>query len=191
MFALVRHHRRLTVLTLSALAGTALLGLVAASDGNRPALPEPLPLAAQLSPSGKIVDRLPGSVTPAPHLAERLASTGWSDTARPATPAVLASAAVGEVVVAEAAVDTAMAATTDAPMALPVQRKPARATIRPYKAPAAVMPAVVAALPPPRPASLRGVPDVVEVASVKERRVSIAGRMVAFVGSLASFARLL
>lgn len=182
MFALARHHHRLIVLSSSAVAGIAFLGFVAASDGNAPAAPQPLPVAAQLSPSGKIVDRLPGGAPPAPNLAERLAWADWTGAAMPDLPAVIASTNAAEVV---------MAAATDAPPAAPLVHRPARATARSHKASAAVTPAVVAALPPPRPTSLRLVPDVVEVASAEERRVSIAGRMVAFVGSLASFARLL
>ena len=191
MLALARHHHRLIVLTSSAVAGIAFLGFVGASDGNAPAAPQPLPVAALLSPSGKIIDRLPGGAPPPPNLAERFARADWTGAGTPDLPAVLVSASAAEVVVAEVAVDGAVAAATDAPTPVPLVRRSARAAVRPHKAPAAIVPAVVAALPPPRPTSLRVVPDVVEVASTGEKRVSIAGRMVAFVGSLASFARLL
>jgi len=178
-------------MTSSLLAGIALLGLVGASGSGAPALPQPLLTAAQLSASGKIVDRLPGGTPSAPNLAERLALADWTGAPGPDLPAVPASASAGEAVVAEAAVDRAMTAAPDAAAAAPLARRSARATVRSHKAPAAVPPVIVAALPPPRPTSLRAAPDAADVASTKERRVSIAGRMVAFVGSLASFARLL
>jgi hypothetical protein len=60
----------------------------------------------------------------------------------------------------------------------------ARAPARPQKPTA-----VAAILPPPRPASLKEPLATIDIAAAPQRRSSVASRMIAFVGSLASLAR--
>lgn len=173
MFASSRTSGRSTALA-SAIAAVVLLGLFA-----RPAIettPPPPAVPMQLSASGKVIDRLPGHATTAPSFAVP------GEHAMPGTAFAYAFAAT---------VSSAAAGSGAAHEPAPVQEAraalPAKTTRAPARPPKAV--SVAAALPPARPASLRLAQPATEVAAAPERRASVASRMIAFVGSLASLAR--
>lgn len=184
MFALARHHLRLTALTSSAIAAAALSGFIdLPSRGEAPASPKPLAVAARLSPSGKIADRLPDGGPTAPRFTAQVFP--WpTRIAAPAANALEIPAIVDGLALAEAASVQKPALASDAKPHLPPGSKPARVAAHEVKTPVAI-----AALPPPRPTSLRAPHNTAEVASVERKHTSVAARMIVFVGSLASLAR--
>lgn len=186
MVALASYPHRLTALILSAVALTSLIGFAASFGPEAPASPQPSPATLQLSPSGKIIDRLPNSAPATVHFADPLAGPERAELAALDMHAGLDSSIAGEFIIAKAPAidDHPLIAKAKAQEAR--AQKPPRAAARPRRPPVAF-----AALPPMRPASLHEPQNVSEGATVKERHVSVAGRMIAFVGSLASLARVL
>jgi len=181
MLSVILHHRRAATWA-SAAAGLALLGVAAASIAGAPATPEPSLVALQRSPSGKIIDRMPGPTPAGPRLAVSFLHSDWAMSAALEPGFAVASAATGDLDDrSDAAVETPIrVAAAKAPVP---PSKPARQPAKPH-----TTPATVAALPPPRPISLRTPQPAIEIAASKERRRSYASRMIAFVGSLAALA---
>jgi len=183
MFAFARHSRRSAALASSAAAFVLLAGLAGSPGGGVPAAPPVHTAAAQLSPSGKIVDRFPDSAPASIRFPDRLASSARVAGAPQDRRAGLASFGIGGFAAVGAAAETPVAH-IDAMPAEAAVPKPSRVGPRPQRPPL-----TVAVLPPRRPASLRGLEDVGAVASAAERHVSATARMIAFVGSLASLVR--
>lgn len=181
MLSFILHHRR-TAAWASAAAGLALLGSALAPITEAPATSQPRLVALQHSPSGKIVDRLPGTAPAASRLAVSFVQSDWAMSAAFEPGFAVASAATGnpdarDDVVADKPVRVA-AAKAPAPAS-----KPARQSARLH-----MIPPAIAALPPSRPVSLRAPQSPIEIAAPKEGRRSYASRMIAFVGSLAAMA---
>lgn len=178
LFAITRHHC-LSILTASAVAGIALLGALEAPDAGTAAVPQPDHVIAQRSTSGKIVDRLPGSAQITPRLAKIVTQAEWS----------VASASDGEIAFASVigsdigGTGQATAEPVLIAVASPAPEKPVHPATRSRKAAA-----VIAALPPQRPAAL-DMPQPVVAVAASEKRLSAAARMIAFVGSLTALAR--
>lgn len=163
MFTIAHKHRWLTALA-APIIGAVLLGTPKA---EAPTAPEPHLVAAQHSPTGKIIDRLPGGAATTPPFAPQFVRSDWARAISPAGAMLLAS-------------DTAMDVSALATAAV---SKPATATAsaRPQKARM-----ILATLPPKRPASLVLPQDAAEVAAAREKRPSVTSQMIALVGSLAA-----
>ena len=182
MFSAI-HHRHRAVAWASAAAGLVLVGVAAAPVAEAPATAQPRAAILQHSPSGKVLDRLPGSAPTASRLAIDAVHSDWAmaPTFEPSFTTVSVAAnsldAIDKVVV-DKPVRVAAA------KAAPPTPKPTRALAKQHAAAPAL-----AALPPARPASLHVPQATVEIAASQERRPSVASRMIAFVGSLAQLAR--
>ncbi len=174
-------HRRAASWAVAA-TGLALLALAVAPAGEAPPPAQPGRAALELSPSGKVLDRAPGAATAPSRFAVTPPPSDWSRLAMPAsgiapaTSAVERSGAIGD---PRAGRPVPIAAAT-APAPAP---HPARLVARAPKASVAI-----AALPPPRPASFPASRGMAAAAS-PETHPSVASRMLAFVGSLASRVR--
>lgn len=183
MFAITRNHRSST-LSASILARGALSLALGRLGTDTPATPQPVPtpVAAERSVSGKIVDRLPGSAPVTPRFAEALAQAQWSMATGADLDMALASASWSDGAGTGQAGYKPMltaAARSGTPAPKPVHGATARPRREPF---------VVAISPPARPAALRTPQPAVQVAAVSDKRPSVAARMIAFVGSLASLA---
>lgn len=165
MFTIAHRHRLLTTLA-APIIGAVLLGTPKA---EAPTAPEPHPVAAQHSPTGKIIDRLPDGAPATPRFTPQFVRSDWAQAISPAGAMLLAS-------------DTAMDVST---LATATVSKPApavaTASARPQKARM-----VVATLPPRRPSALVVPQGAGEVATAREKRPSVTSQMIALVGSLAA-----
>lgn len=180
MVTFPRHYPRLTALASAAVVATALIGIAGRSGGEAPASLRVVPATARLSPSGKIVDRLPNNAPATVHFADRLAPPPPAELVALDRQAGPASPITGAFATAQAMATEKPPLIAEAKASETAAPKPFRAAARPHRPPV-----TVAALPPPRPASLRALPDVAEIAGVRDKRISVAARMIAFVGSLA------
>jgi hypothetical protein len=177
MLAIIRTHRS------SALSASAMLGLIGTLGAfgiEAPATPQPAAAPAERSISGKIVDRLPGSLPATSRFAETPAPSDWSMMAVSDSMIAVAYAAGRENGQADSR-PVPDAAARSATLAL--KSGHARAA-RPHGGSPAV-----ALLPPARPAALRMPQPAAQAVAPPERPASIAARMIAYVGSLASLAR--
>ena len=170
MFAIAQNRRRLTALA-SPFIAAALLG---APNVQAPTAPDPHPIAAQHSATGKIIDRLPGNASAPPKFETHLARAEWALAAMPLTNIAFA-------VEPMRGTSVAAATTVSKPVAI-MTASPAR----PHKASP-----VVATLPPRRPVSFNAPQGPVQIAAPQQKRPSVTSRMFAFVGSLAGLANLL
>jgi hypothetical protein len=178
MVAFIGTPHPLTVLA-SALAGAALLGAFGAAGSDAPIALQPEPAAIQLSVSGKVVDRLPGSAPVAIRFAEAPAFSDWPMAAAPDDTIVLASASGSDIGGTGQAVPLPVRTASAEPASSRLVRSGAQRKTA----------LVVAALPPRRPAALDLAQPPAAVAGRPEKRLSVTARMIAFVGSLASLAR--
>ncbi|MDU0340182.1 hypothetical protein [Bosea rubneri] len=169
MFAIAQNRRRLTALAAPFIAA-ALLG---APNVQAPTAPNPHPIAAQHSATGKIIDRLPGNASAPPKFETHLARAEWALAAMPHTNIAFAAEPMRST--------SAAAATVSKPVAI-MAASPAR----PHKASP-----VIATLPPRRPVSFNAPQGPVQIAAPQQKRPSVTSRMFAFVGSLAGLANLL
>lgn len=181
MLSFILHHRR-TLIWASAASGLALLGFAVAPIAEAPASSQPRLVALQRSPSGKIVDRLPGTAPAASRLTVSFLQSDWAMSTALEPGFAVASAAAGDP-------ETRGDAVADKPIRVAAAKAPAPAS-KPARQPAKLhtIPQAIAALPPSRPISLRAPQPPIEIAAPNERRRSYASRMIAFVGSLAAMA---
>jgi hypothetical protein len=179
----VIHHRRRAAAWASAAAGLVLIGLAAAPVAEAPATPQPRLIAPQRSPSGKVLDRLPGAAPTASRLAVGAVHSDWAMALTPEPSFTAVSAAANDLDIVDKII-------VDKPVRVAVAKaaSPAPKPPRPLARPQATAPAI-AALPPARPASLHLPRATIEITAPQERRPSVASRMIAFVGSLALLAR--
>lgn len=165
MFTIAHKHRWLTALA-APIIGAVLLGTPKA---EAPTAPEPHLVAAQHSPTGKIIDRLPGGAATTPPFAPQFVRSDWARAISPAGAMLPASGTAMDVsALATAAVSKPTPAT-------------ATASARPQKTRM-----ILATLPPKRPASLVLPQGAAEVAAAREKRPSVTSQMIALVGSLAA-----
>lgn len=165
MFTIAHKHRWLTALA-APIIGAVLLG---APKAEAPTAPEPHLVAAQHSPTGKIIDRLPGGAATTPPFAPQFVRSDWARAIPPAGAMLLAS---------DTAMDVSALATAGVSKPTPAT---ATASARPQKARM-----ILATLPPKRPASLVLPQGAAEVAAAREKRPSVTSQMIALVGSLAA-----
>ncbi len=180
--AIIRNRRPSTLLA-SILAGVALSIVLGTLGTGTPATPQPAPVAAERSASGKIIDRQPGSALVAPRFAEALTQVQWSISTGAGHDMALASASWSD------SAGTGQVGLKPTPVAAAKPRasepKPAHVAAAGPRREASI----VAVSPPPRPAVLRTPKPATEIAAVPDKRPSVAARMIAFVGSLASLAQ--
>lgn len=177
MLSVIHHHRRAAI-WVSAASGVVLLGIVATPVAEAPAMPQPGIISVERSPSGKVIDRLPGAPLAAPRFAPSVARSVWPMAAMAASGIPLAFVTKRDL----GGIDDTLA---DKPVRVAAAKgaaptlKPARSTASPK------VPVAIAAAPPSRPAALSPPRDIPQVAVSPERHPSVSSRMVAFVGSLA------
>ncbi|MBN9437764.1 hypothetical protein [Bosea sp. (in: a-proteobacteria)] len=165
MFTIAHKHRWLTALA-APIIGAVLLGTPKA---EAPTAPEPHLVAAQHSPTGKIIDRLPGGAPTTPPFAPQFVRSDWARAISPAGAMLLVS---------DTATDVSALATAAVSKPAPAT---ATASARPQQARM-----ILATLPPKRPASLVLPQGAAEVATAREKRPSVTSQMIALVGSLAA-----